>query len=177
MGFVLAGLLLVIGIYMVVISIAPALTPLPSSTTPVIVAPKSQENRLYIPKIGVDIALIQGEAEALEKGAWHRWPERGDPQKGGNFIISAHRFALGFTPGETIHKSPFYHIDKLHLGDRLYVDFKGQRYTYQISERFSVKPTQTSIEDPSDTPKLTLYSCTLRGERDGRDVLVAHLVQ
>ncbi len=128
---------------------------------------------VYIPKIGVSVPLVTGGAEALEKGAWHRFPERGDPTIGGNFIVSAHRFSMGLTPGQTRQKSPFYHIDKLVIGDQILVDFQGKRYGYEVEKSYEVKPDQVEIEQKSDTARLTLYTCTLKGESDGREVFVA----
>lgn len=135
------------------------------------------ENRLYIPKIKLNIAYATGGQEVLDDKAWHRFPERGDPEKGGNFILSGHRFELGLTPQQTIRKSPFYNIDQLQVDDDLFVDFNKRRYKYQIVEKFAVKPTQVEIEAPSDEAKLTLYTCTLGGEADGREVLIAKLVE
>ncbi|MFO0971215.1 MAG: sortase [Candidatus Saccharimonadales bacterium] len=138
--------------------------------------PKPAENRVYIPKIGVNVPLLTGGAEALEKGSWHRFPERGDPVEGGNFIVSAHRFSLGATPGKTRQKSPFYHIDKLDVGDQIIVDFDGKRYGYEITTHEEVKPTQVEIEaqiTSSQPVRLTLYTCTLKGETDGREVFFA----
>lgn len=131
------------------------------------------QNMLYIPKIEVAIPYLTGGPKMLDENAWHRYPERGDPAKGGNFILSGHRFQLGFTPGATKRRSPFYHIHKLEPGDKLYVDFEGKRYEYEVGRRFVVKPYQTEIEAPSETPKLTLYTCTFKGEHDGREVIEA----
>ncbi|MGH7157850.1 MAG: sortase [Candidatus Saccharimonadales bacterium] len=130
-------------------------------------------NRLLIPKIGVAIPYLTGGPKVLNENAWHRYPEHGNPAKGGNFIVSAHRFKLGLTPGATQRKSPFYHINKLTPGDKIFVDFKGNRYEYEVVRRFTVKPHQTEIEAPSETPKLTLYTCTFKGEHDGREVVEA----
>lgn len=135
--------------------------------------PQPQGDMIYIPKIGVSVPLAAGSESALDIGAWHRFPDRGDPVIGGNFIVSAHRFEIGFTPGQTRQKSPFYHIDKLAVGDQIVVDYKGKRYGYEITAHNAVKPTQTEIEAPSDEPKLTLYTCTLGGESDGREVFIA----
>jgi sortase A len=175
-GFLLALSLfgLVGGIYLLVLVMTPnvpVLFPIEEIDIKKLDAPK--EDRVYIPKIGVNVSLAVGGPEALEKGSWHRFPERGDPVKGGNFIVSAHRFSIGLTPGQTRQKSPFYHIDKLEVGDQIIVDFKGKRYGYQITEHSEVKPTQTEIEAESDTPKMTLYTCTLKGESDGREVFIA----
>jgi LPXTG-site transpeptidase (sortase) family protein len=131
-------------------------------------------DRLYIPKINIDVEIIGGnESSALEKGAWHRRPENGDPIKGGNFVLSAHRFVMSYTPQGTAVKSPFYNIGQLQVGDKLYVDFKGKRYEYEIFGKYGVKPDNVEVESPTNDPQLTLYSCTLQGSSDGRDVIEA----
>lgn len=165
---------LVGGVYLLLLATTPRL-PILGRVEPLEVkslgGPK--EDRVYIPKLGINVALLAGGPEVLNQAAWHRLPERGDPEKGGNFIISAHRFSLGSTPAQTRQKSPFYHIDKLKVGDQIVVDFHSKRYAYEILERKSVKPTQIEIEAASQVPKLTLYSCSLKGEADGREVFIA----
>jgi len=135
------------------------------------------ENRIYIPKLKLNLAFKTGDATVLRDNLWHRYPERGDPEKGGNFILAGHRFEIGLTPGETKRKSPLYHIDALQQGDKIYADFNGKRYMYEVADRIKVKPDQVSIEAPSAEPKMTLYSCTFQGSADGREVVVAHLAQ
>lgn len=164
------------GIYLLILLMAPALY-IPAQSIswnqPVSETPQPDENRLYIPKLKLNLEFASGNESVLYDGAWHRHPERGNPEKGGNFILAAHRFELGPTPGETRRKSPLYHIDKVEVGDDIQVDFNGKRYDYLVTERLAVKPTQTEIEAPSDVAKLTLYTCTLGGETDGREVLIA----
>lgn len=136
--------------------------------------PEVRENKLYIPTIGVDVAIVEGDNETvLEKGAWHRRPENGNPEKGGNFVLSAHRFQMGLTPQQTNTKSPFYHIDKLAEGDTILVDYNNKRYTYKITRKYQVDRYALSIEAPSVDAKMTLYSCDLRGEQAGREVIEA----
>lgn len=165
------------GIYLLVLVLTPNIPVLfPVEPINMKTLPRPSGNKIYIPKIGVNVELSSGGAEALEKGAWHRFPERGDPAEGGNFIVSAHRFSLGATPGQTRQKSSFYHIDKLAIGDQIIVDFQGKRYGYEITEEKSVKPDQVEIEAPleeGEEPKMTLYTCTLKGESDGREVFIA----
>ncbi len=170
----LAVIVIAGGVYLLVLVLTPHL-PVFYPTKPIEVkhmdSPK--EDRVYIPKVGIDIALLAGGADVLDKGAWHRLPDRGDPVRGGNFIISAHRFSIGTTPAQTRQKSPFYHIDKLAVGDKIIVDYQAKRYSYEIIEIKNVKPNQIEIEAASNTPKLTLYTCTLKGETDGRQVFIA----
>ena len=152
-------------------SVAPLITLKPISVN-ALPAPSVAENRIVIPKIGVNIAYAPG-AASLDRGAQWRFPERGNPATGGNFIIAAHRFSIQPTPQGTVEKSPFYNIDRLVVGDKIVVDYKGDRYAYQIDKTFEVKPSQTEIEATSDTPKLTLYSCELGGSDAGRVVITA----
>lgn len=138
--------------------------------------PNLDENRLYVPKIGIDVEIVTGVTEeTLEGGAWHRKPENGDPS-GGNFVLAAHRFNLGYTPGQTRAKSPFYHIDLLDDGDEIYVDYDGQRYAYKVNKKYKVDSNAGQIEDRSKNAKMTLYSCDLRGPIEGREVVEAELV-
>lgn len=138
-------------------------------------AEKITENRLYIPKIDINLPYNTGGAETMEYGAWWRKPENGDPANGGNFILSAHRFIMGLTPEQTLRKSPFYNVDRLQHGDEIIVDYNGKRYVYAISDIFEVKPDDTYIENRTEQPQLTLYSCTLGGANDGRNVFIAKL--
>lgn len=146
-----------------------------SSTTRLIeqTAGEITDNRLYIPKIDINLPYSTGDARTMENGAWWRVPENGNPEDGGNFVLSAHRFIMGMAPEQTLRKSPFYNIDKLAVDDQIIIDYSGRRYTYKISQIFSVKPEAIEIENRTDEPQLTLYSCTLGGASDGREVIIA----
>lgn len=178
MGVAALGLIIV-GVYIIMTVLSPGMPLLsgraPDETTKKLEdAPGAHGNRLFIPQINVDVAVVEGNSEvALEKGAWHRRPENGNPERGGNFVLSAHRFVMSFTPQGTAVKSPFYNIDKLKVGDKLSVDYNHKRYQYEIKRKYSVAPTAVEIEGPSETPKMTLYSCTLQGSQDGREVIEA----
>lgn len=162
------------GLYLLALISAPALTPAFKKPidTKSLAEPTINNDRIVIPKISVDIPYSDNET-SLDTGSWWRYPERGNPEKGGNFILSAHRFTLWSTVQQTIRKSPFYNIDRLKIGDQIIIDYRGKRYEYVVDNIFDVKPTQTEIEAPSDNPKLTLYTCTLGGSADGRVVLTA----
>ncbi len=176
---------LVVGLYLLSLVFAPKLTPYLNSgkveKTLNGTLPEKGNDRVYIQKLGVNVELNTGGAEAMNGGnAWHRFPDRGDPVVGGNFIISAHRWIRGNTPQETIKQSPFYNTDRLIVGDSIVIDFDGARYKYEIFEIFNIKPDQTEIEDPlkdGEEPHMTLYTCTLKGSADGRVVIRARLVK
>lgn len=172
---IVATLLLIAGGYVLTLVGAPTLAPL-ISMKPISVnalpAPAKSENRIIIPKIGVNIPYADG-ASALDHGAEWQHPDRGNPETGGNFIIAAHRFSIQPTPQATIEKSPFYSIDKLGVSDKIIVDYEGTRYAYEISNIIDAHSSQSEIDAPSDSPKLTLYSCELDGTVAGRVALTA----
>lgn len=172
---ILAVAALAAGIYILSLVFAPAIVPM-ISHKPINVkslpAPSAKDNRIVIPKIGVNIHYGPGDA-ALNAGAEWRYPARGNPEKGGNFIIAAHRLTIQSTPWATVEKSPFYNIDKLAIGDKIVIDYSGTRYGYNISKIFNVTPNQVEIEAPTETPQLTLYSCDLGGAATGRVVIIA----
>lgn len=170
------------GLYTFTVAITPfilsqTINPKNNSTTQLISKTENKitENRLYIPKIDINLPYAVGGPEVMEHGAWWRKPENGNPKDSGNFVLSAHRFIMGMTPQQTLRKSPFYNINRLDIGDKIIVDYNGKRYEYLISEKHSVKPEAVEIEQRTAQPQLTLYSCTLGGANDGRDVLIAKL--
>lgn len=135
---------------------------------------KDSRNRIQIEKMGIEVPYYPDNTPAtLERGAWWRFPERGNPEKGGNFILSAHRFYLGTTPAGTKARSPFYKLDTLNEGDKIRIFYEGEWYEYQVTKRYSVKPDATEIEAELEEPRLTLYTCTLQGSADGRVVIEA----
>ena len=172
-------LLLIAGAYLLITSLSPTListtiNPDDNSTTKLLKADRPiDENRLYIPKIDINLPYTAGDETVMEKGAWWRQPDNGNPADGGNFVLSAHRFIMGLTPQQTLRKSPFYNINKLEIGDKISIDYSGKRYEYTISKIFAVAPDAVEIEQRTDQPQLTLYSCTLGGASDGREVIIA----
>jgi len=163
-------------IYPLYLQKTPAIEPLTKnqqtvflSTVPVV----SKTNRLIIPKIGVDSEIFSGNASVLNKGTWHRFPDRGDPDSGGNFILAAHRYVAQWTPQRTVKQSVLYNIKQIIVGDTITIDWKGKRTVYIVTEIKSVKPNDSTIELITSTPQLTLYTCTLKGVNDGREVVIA----
>lgn len=169
------------GLYLLVLVFAPALpfsTSQPDVTAKKLVVsePVIGENRVYVPKINVDVPIApigKSEALALEKGAVNRASGNGNPRDGGNYVLAAHRFNLGLTPEQTRAKSPFYHVNKLVAGDQIYVDYSGVRYAYEVKERKSVSPTALEIEERTPEDILTMYTCELSGPAAGREVVIA----
>lgn len=166
-GFAIAG------VYIAWTATAPALVSRRIDASKVKLS--SENDQLVIPSLGIQEGIFTGGVEALEKGAWHRFPERGKPGSG-NFILAAHRFVMGRWPDETVRKSPFYSLGKIKVGDSILTDWHGRRFGYKVTKIYKVKPNDSEVEAPSIKHKLTLYTCTLNGSADGRLVIEAELV-
>lgn len=134
--------------------------------------PSANDNRIVIPKIGINIPYASG-VDSREHGAEWRYSERGNPETGGNFIVTAYRFNIQTTPLATIEKSPFYNIDKLIVHDKLVVDYNGVRYGYAVEKTSGTTQVLSEVEAVSKEPKLTLYSREPDGSDTDRIIIVA----
>lgn len=133
--------------------------------------PIPQDNRLVIPQMGLDTSINEGKySDTLKKGVWRR-PQTSTPDKGGNTVIVGHRFT--YSDGPAI----FYHLDKLKVGDQFAVFWQGKKYLYQAQEVRVVEPHQTEIEQNTDEPTLTLYTCTPMWTSKQRLVVIAKPVE
>jgi sortase A len=132
--------------------------------------PIPEENTLVIPKINVDGKIYESESsKILEKGIWHR-PKTSTPDKGGNTVIVAHRFL--YTSGQ----STFYHLDKLKEGDIFTIFWNQEEYNYKVYEVEIVPPNAIEIEENTEEPIVTLYTCTPLWTSTDRLVVKAKLL-
>jgi len=117
-------------------------------------APVPDGNRLVIPAMMLDVPFFESpSARVLNQGPWLR-PHTSTPEKGGNTVIAAHRFTYTDPEGD------FYHLDRLKVGDEIGVFRNKHKYLYTVTSTKVVKATALEIEAPTDTPQLTLYTCT-----------------
>lgn len=134
-------------------------------------SPPEDQNWLYIPKIGVNASINEGQSVlALEKGIWRR-PKSSTPDLGSNTVLVAHRFL--YTSGP----NTFYHLDKLAVGDRFSLWWSGQRYEYEVFLVETVLPSDIQIEAGSTEQIVTLWTCTPLFSASKRLVVVAELVK
>jgi LPXTG-site transpeptidase (sortase) family protein len=117
--------------------------------------PFPEDNRIVIPSIGVDEAIIEGQsASALEMGGVWKRPRTSIPIMGSNTVIAGHRYTYGSGP------KPFFNLDKVAKDDVILVYWEGEEYAYRVDTIFEVDPTRIDIEEPTTEPILTIYTCT-----------------
>ncbi len=144
----------------------------------------SDESRLIIPKINVDVPAIFGvspdhnsQMAAMEKGVAH-FPIAGAnsrPGEKGNTVLSGHSSNDLFDQGE--YKFIFAQLEKLTEGDTIYINYNSVRYTYTVTKKEVVKPSQVDkLVYPTDKPVLTLITCTPLGTSLNRLLVTAEQV-
>lgn len=143
-----------------------------------------EESRLIIPKINVDVPVLYdvgtdhaSQMAAMEKGVAH-FPIPGansHPGEIGNTVLSGHSSNDLFDPGA--YKFIFAQLEKLQVGDTLYANYEGKRYTYVIKNTEVVKPNEVNkLIYPTDKPVLTLITCTPLGTALNRLLVTAEQV-
>ena len=130
-------------------------------------------NRLIIPKIGLNAPIVEGKSAEynLSRGAW-RLPDSSSPNKGGNTVITGHRFK--YLPPNNV---TFYLFHKLATDDLVSVIWNEQDYLYRIKEVKIVENTDFSILEQSTEPILTLFTCHPIYSTDQRLVVIAELIE
>lgn len=140
-----------------------------SVVVPVKGQPIPKDNELIIPRLGLKDPINEGAyITELRYGLW-RIPTSSTPEEGSNTVIVGHRFTYS---GEGV----FYNLDKIQVGDKLIIFWSGKEYDYSVSSTFVVPETDLSIENPSASSMLTLYTCTPFWSFNQRLVIKANLI-
>lgn len=170
----LACILFGLGIYLLVLILVPKLQKKSAESIKNSQSQESDKNELFIQSAGISAEISEGDIGVLDKGLiWHRLAKQGNPEIGGNMVLTGHSFVWGYTPKQIKEKSIFYNLGDAKKGDEVEVRWNGKIYNYEVSEIKQVKPSQIEIELPSKDPKLTIYTCTTGGSADGRVVIIA----
>jgi len=101
---------------------------------------------LIIPGIHLNEVVVRGTSyeDLLVAPGWLD----GSPAPGaGNTVIAGHRDTF------------FRHVANLAPGDAIEVEHSGRDYTYQVTSRRIVQPTDTEVLDNTPQPELTLVTC------------------
>lgn len=150
-------------------------------TTSVAVSP---EPKLIIPKINVEVPIefnttpdYNAQMKAMENGvAWFGIPgANSKPGQVGNTVLSGHSSNDIVDGGN--YKFIFARLEQLNNGDTIYVNYEGKRYTYTITKKEVVLPTEVNkLVYPTDKPMLTLITCTPLGTALKRLLVTAEQV-
>lgn len=114
---------------------------------------------LNIPRLRLKAAI----GTKLNEGpAW--WPITGRPGARDTIAIAGHR---------TTYTRPFYWLERLRPGDRIYVSWQGRVHRYRVSGRRVLSAKNMHIADARGYEVLLLSACTPRGSAKQRLVVYA----
>lgn len=142
----------------------------------------SPEPRLIIPKLNIDVpvafgistsevdaAMNQGVAQFSIPGA------NAMPGQIGNLVISGH--SAGDIYSNNQYQFIFSGLERLEDGDLIYVNYESVRYTYQMTRREVVEPTNVgALIYETNKPMLTLITCTPLGTSRYRLLITAEQI-
>ncbi|MEO5499617.1 MAG: sortase [Candidatus Saccharimonadales bacterium] len=143
------------------------------------------EPKLIIPKINVDAPVVYDVPSLeenliqskLQNGVVH-YPIPGAnsmPGQAGNTVILGHSSNDVFDNGN--YKFVFVQLDKLVKGDTFYLNYQGTRYTYSVTEKKVIDPTEVGqLVINTDKPLATLVTCTPPGTALKRLVVIAEQI-
>ncbi|MDN5274292.1 MAG: sortase family protein [Candidatus Saccharibacteria bacterium] len=144
----------------------------------------SPDPKLIIPKINVDVPVnydakpdYDSQMKAMETGvAYFGIPgANSKPGQIGNTVISGHSSNDVIDQGD--YKFIFARLDHLENGDTIFVNYEGKRYSYTVTRKEVVKPTQVDkLVYATDKPILTLITCTPLGTSLNRLLITAEQV-
>lgn len=114
------------------------------------VAPGSAIGRLEVPRLGVDMVVVEGTgADELKRGPG-RDPRTSMPGEGRLVYIAGHR---------TTYSAPFAHIDRLEPGDRVRLELPYATVVYAVTHHRIVDDQDLSVLRSGASEEIALQAC------------------
>ena len=145
------------------------------------------DNRIVIPKLAKSIPIIEMSSENIKGENWNQlekqiqkglelgivhYPGTSAPDQFGNLFLTGHSSYYPWSPGK--FKDVFATLHKLEPGDRYYVYYNQIKYTYEITEKKEVQPSNVDVLNQPRNEKIsTLMTCTPVGTALRRLIIVA----
>jgi len=153
---------------------------------------RPSDSRIYIPKINKNLPIVKVPDDNLVKSDWKglekdiqaglrkgvvHYPGTAQVGEVGNMFLTAHS---SWYPNDVLPyglSSAFALLDKLIVGDKIYVFDKGEMYVYKIRDKFTVEPSDISVLDqPAGKREMTLMTCTPIGTAINRLIVKLDLI-
>ncbi len=142
----------------------------------------SADPRLIIPKLNVDVPVHFGiqlseVMSAMNNGVAHYRIAGASAYPGeiGNTVITGH--SAGDVYSSNQYKYIFSGLERLEDGDLIYINYNSVRYTYQVTKKEVVEPSNVAaLVVATDKPILTLVTCTPLGTSRYRLLVTAEQI-
>jgi LPXTG-site transpeptidase (sortase) family protein len=132
------------------------------------------ENRLVIPKLGLNVPIVIPPIDALLKEDWTKleeeiqtglqdgvvhYPGTAQPGQAGNFFVTGHSSYFPWAPGK--FKSVFARLGELDVGDEYWVFYGGDKFRYVVDGKKEINPNDvTALDQPINKRISSLMTCT-----------------
>lgn len=145
--------------------------------------PINKDFSLIVPKVGINAPVLAGVnptdpgeySEALKKGVAHSSLSY-FPNQDGTVYLFSHSTNYDWFVKDL--NAVFYLLKNLSEGDLIVVYYKGSQYTYRLTEKRVVKPSEVSYLLPQTGKKrLILQTCWPPGSTNERLLLFADLIE
>lgn len=147
----------------------------PTSTSFDQLTDESVEYTISIPKLEIDQAKVVYGSNDLSKHLI-QYAETAMPGKLGSPVIFGHSILPQFYNPKN-YMAIFSTLPTLKTGDTILVDYDGISYTYVVSDKKEVYPSEISVlEQQYDAKRLKLITCVPPGLKTRRLVVTADLV-
>lgn len=155
-----------------------------SAIDPSVSTSVSDENKLMIPKLNVDVPVHFGISndtatvnQAMMNGVAHFMVPGANafPGQVGNVVITGH--SAGDIYSSNQYKFIFSGLERLVEGDLIYIDYNKVRYAYKMTGSKTVDPNDVeSLVYTGDKPILTLITCWPLGTSQYRLEIIAEQI-
>ena len=155
-----------------------------TAINPTITAAPTAEPKLIIPKLNVDVPAhfnIANDTATIDNAMNHGVAQfkipgaDALPGQIGNLVISGH--SAGDIYSNNQYKFIFSGLERLQDNDLIYVNYNSIRYTYKVTKKQTVEPTDVAaLVYPTSKPILTLITCTPLGSDRYRLLVTAEQV-
>lgn len=142
-------------------------------------SPAVSEYLLTIPKLNITDAKVIVGGEDLSNAMVHYLPNK-MPGVNGVVSIFGHSThpSLYRPDGKDKYKSIFTYLPTLDKGDTVIITISGKKYSYEVFDKFEVKPDAVNVLDQRfDDAYLNLITCVPVGQTARRLILQARLVK
>jgi sortase A len=128
--------------------------------------------KMYIPRLGLDWAVVEGVEPADIKKAPGHYPKSQLPGQLGNFAVAGHRMG-----------AVFWNLDKMQDGDPIVVETRTSWHVYRVVKSHIIRPNQVEVvapnpDNPGAAPNrklLTITTCNPKWDNYERLVVHAEL--
>jgi sortase A len=131
--------------------------------------PEGMIGIVTIDKISMSAPLVDGTDNKSIRYALGHFKNTAMPGEVGNFAVAGHR---SYTFGEYFNR-----LDEMAVGDEIKVLYGNKQYKYIVDDVSVVEPQQVEVLDETDTPTITLVTCTPKWTATHRLIVKGYLAE